>query len=175
MTEISRVILLSGTPGTGKTSISKLLEVKGYTVLSLNEFIVQNGLYFGYDYSRESVIIDEELVLLTLRENLEKYPHLLIIEGHTAELIPKELVRLAFVLRCNPGILRSRLQSSRDYSSQKIEENIQAEIMEECLLGLKEIHLDETIIEIDTSKTTPIEVAEKIDLTIKGLINKICP
>ncbi|MCK5183067.1 MAG: AAA family ATPase, partial [Candidatus Heimdallarchaeota archaeon] len=53
----SRVILLSGTPGVGKTTISNLLRSKKYSVINLNDFIIQRGLYFGYDYSRESVII----------------------------------------------------------------------------------------------------------------------
>ncbi|MHA1479754.1 MAG: AAA family ATPase [Promethearchaeota archaeon] len=98
---LSRVILLSGTPGVGKTTISDLLRIKEYSVMNLNDFIIQHGLYFGYDYSRESVIIDENVLKIEIEKELEQYPGLLFIEGHTSEIVPMEFVKFAFILRCN--------------------------------------------------------------------------
>ena len=160
--QLSRVILLSGTPGVGKTTISKLLQSKGYSVLNFNDFVIQHGLYFGYDFSRESVIIDEEILESKIREELEQLEDLLFIEGHTSEIVPKEFVKFAFILRCNPSILRERLTLSRDYSLDKITENVQAEIMDECLIAMQDQLPSSQIIEIDTSISTPEEIVKKI-------------
>lgn len=159
---LSRVILLSGTPGVGKTTISDLLRLKEYSVMNLNDFIIQHGLYFGYDYSRESVIIDENVLKIEIEKELEQYPGLLFIEGHTSEIVPMEFVKFAFILRCNPSILRERLSLTRDYSHSKIEENIQAEIMDECLIAMQEQLPSSLILEIDTSNLIPENVVEQI-------------
>jgi len=160
--QLSRVILLSGTPGAGKTTISDLLRLKGYPVLNLNDFIIQHGLYFGYDYSRDSVIIDEDIFKDKIREELEQFSGLLFIEGHTSEIVPKEFVKFAFILRCNPSILRERLSLTRDYSHSKIEENVQAEIMDECFIAMQEQLPSSLILQIDTSDFTPEIIVEQI-------------
>lgn len=160
--QLSRVILLSGTPGVGKTTISNLLRLKEYSVINLNDFIIQHGLYFGYDHSRESVIIDEDILKIKIEKELEQFPGLLFIEGHTSEIVPMEFVKLAFILRCNPSILRERLTSSRDYSHNKIEENVQAEIMDECFIAMQEQLPNSLILEIDTSDLIPEKIVEQI-------------
>ena len=160
--QLSRVILLSGTPGVGKTTISNLLRLKEYSVINLNDFIIQHGLYFGYDHSRESVIIDEDILKIKIEKELEQFPGLLFIEGHTSEIVPMEFVKLAFILRCNPSILRERLTSSRDYSHNKIEENVQAEIMDECFIAMQEQLPSSLILEIDTSDLIPEKILEQI-------------
>lgn len=55
------IILLSGTPGTGKTSISNLLSKKfGWEVFSFGNFIAENHLYLREDKYRNTKIIDME-------------------------------------------------------------------------------------------------------------------
>ncbi|MGC9778015.1 MAG: AAA family ATPase [Candidatus Heimdallarchaeota archaeon] len=159
---LPKVILISGTPGVGKTTISDLLRKQGYQVLSLNEFILANGLFFGLDLSRDSVIVDEEILQSKLLEEIKCFSDLLFIEGHNAELVPSNSIDSAFVLRCNSGILRERLESSRDYSKNKIEENINAEIMDECLLAIKYHHSSTKVFEIDTTTLTPHAIVNKI-------------
>ena len=159
---LPKIFLISGTPGVGKTTVSDLLRKQGYQVLSLNEFIISNGLFFGLDLSRDSVIVDEEILQIKLLDEIKNYNDILFIEGHTAELLPTSVISGAFVLRCNSSILRERLKSSRDYSKEKIEENVNAEIMDECLLAIKHHHPAVVIIEIDTTKLTPEDITTKI-------------
>lgn len=159
---LPKVILITGTPGVGKTSVGLFLKTRGFTVLNLNDFIINNGLYFGFDYSRDSVIIDEIKLQEFLLSELTNYPKIIFIEGHTSELVPNDFVELIFVIRCNPGILRERLKVSRDYSNDKIEENIQVEIMEECLLSVKRAFPSKLIYEIDSTNNSPEMIINKI-------------
>ena len=90
--KIPRVVLISGTPGVGKSTICSILSKKGFSVLNINDFLIAKGLYYGFDHSRGSVIIDEPFLELELRAELSSLPGLLFIEGHASELVPKEFV-----------------------------------------------------------------------------------
>lgn len=159
---LPQVILITGTPGVGKTSVGISLQKRGFTILNMNDFVISNGLYFGFDLSRDSVIIDEIKLQELLYIELMNYRKNIFIEGHTSELVPNDLVESIFVLRCNPSILRERLQVSRDYSIKKIEENIQAEIMEECLLSVKRAFPSKPIYEIDSTNNSSEMIVAKI-------------
>lgn len=154
--------MITGSPGVGKTSVGTSLKNRGFTVLNLNDLIINNGLYFGFDYSRDSVIIDEIKLQEILHIELMNYSKIIFIEGHTSELVPDDLTESVFVIRCNPGILRKRLKVSRDYSYDKIEENIQAEIMEECLLSVKRAFPSRPVYEIDSTNNSPEMIVDRI-------------
>jgi len=83
--------LITGTPGVGKTSVGSSLEERGFTVLNLNNFIINNGLYFGFDFSRDSVIIDDVKLREIIYTELVGHSKIIFIEGHTSELIPNIL------------------------------------------------------------------------------------
>ncbi|NHJ03379.1 MAG: hypothetical protein EAX90_01025 [Candidatus Heimdallarchaeota archaeon] len=167
----SRIILITGTPGVGKSSVGFLLNNMGFQVLNLNKLIIDNGFYFGYDFSRDTVIIDEEKLQLYLRDFLINNSKIIFIEGHTLNSIPKEYPELIFVINCNPLILRKRLKLSRDYSKEKIEENIQAEIFDECKISIKESFPFVPVIELDSSFLSTEELVEKIISTLHNKKN----
>lgn len=156
-----RVILITGTPGVGKTSVGNCLINKGYNVIFLNDFIIHNGIYYGYDLSRESVIVDEEYLEIIIKDYINDISKLVFIEGHTAELLPPEIVSEVIVLRCTPNELRKRL-ISRGYSPKKIEENVHAEIMEECKISILNNFPENKIIEIDSTFQSYEEIVERI-------------
>ena len=51
-------IALTGTPGTGKTSVSKVLEKRKLKVIDLNKLAIEKDFIIGYDKKRDSKIID---------------------------------------------------------------------------------------------------------------------
>ena len=52
------IIIISGTPGTGKTTLAKKLMAKlNYPLLNINKFIKEKKLSEGYDKKRRSEII----------------------------------------------------------------------------------------------------------------------
>ena len=54
-----KIIAASGTPGTGKTTLSKRLAKKlGYFYLDVNKLIIKNKLYEGYDKKRKTKVVD---------------------------------------------------------------------------------------------------------------------
>lgn len=148
-------IIITGVPGTGKTTVSKILSEKlNIPHIDVNDIIEKNkSLILGFDEERNSKIIDEKKLGIIL----EKYAG--IIESHLSHFVSPEGIDYCFVLRCSSAVLSKRL-SMRNYSKKKIEENIEAEIMNIC--GDEAFQMKHKIIEIDTSDKTPEKVAEII-------------
>ncbi|MBD3351497.1 MAG: AAA family ATPase [Candidatus Lokiarchaeota archaeon] len=58
-----KLVLLSGTPGTGKTSISNILKgIDNWYIFPLGEFIIEKNLYIEKDDARNTKIIDSDVV-----------------------------------------------------------------------------------------------------------------
>jgi adenylate kinase len=140
---------VTGTPGTGKSTVSEHLEGK---VVDLREYLEQEVLGEVNEDGEIEVDIDE------LRENQPQEPEDadLVVEGHMAHFLNLDY---CIVLRCRPDILRERLQQ-RDYSEQKIEENVEAEAMD-VILSQAAKH-QEKIYEVDTTERTVEEVVEDV-------------
>lgn len=158
-------IIISGTPGTGKTTISKKLSEMLYAeCLSLNEITIAKKYVLKYDEMRETYVADFEKllphVIRSIEKAIEQEKHV-IIESHFADVIPNEYIDLVVVLRCNPDILKERLEK-RDYKPQKVKENLQAEILGDSMNYILEKNLKVPILELDTSKYNINEVSELI-------------
>ena len=116
---------LTGTPGTGKTSISKVLSELTLT-RSVSDLADERG-FLGLPEPEEGIReIDIDNLVSSLEEEWVTEPDgLTIIEGHLAHHLPCDAV---VVLRCDPDILRSRLEE-RGYAEKKINDNVEWELM----------------------------------------------
>ena len=135
------IIAISGTPGTGKTEVAKALADKlGLRFIELNKLAEEKGLYEGYDEKRKCNIVNID----ALKRELGKMDNC-VIESHYAHDMPADVV---IILRTNPGELRKRLED-RNWPREKIEENVEAEIMEVC--KTEALEQGKHLIEIDTT------------------------
>ena len=155
------IIALTGTPGIGKTSVSKILE-KTYCVIDLNKIATDKNFIIGIDKDRDSKIVDiEKLNDFINKSNNKK--EIVFIEGHISHLLKS--IDKVIILRCNPNELRKRL-SQKGWKKEKIKENIEAEILDIILCETVDIHPNKKIFEIDTTNKSIIDVA----LLIKEII-----
>ena len=89
---MGKAIVVTGSPGVGKTTLSKLL-AKHYQALhvDLSSMARERGLILGVDEERGSLIVDEARVVKAVEGVVKKYPKLVIVEGHFADVTPKHL------------------------------------------------------------------------------------
>ncbi len=157
---------VTGTPGTGKTAVCKVLRQKfGYKIIDLNELILKKKIYSKRDKKRETLVADIE----KLRKYFAGIKGDYIAEGHLAHHMDLDLV---IVLRTKPETLKKRLQTKK-WSEAKIRENVEAEALDVILIEALQRHEKKKVHEVDTTKKTSEEVAQLIDEIIKG--KRACP
>ena len=160
------MIIITGTPGTGKTSVAKELKRLNFKIVNFNKEIEKCNLIVGYDKKRKSKIVDEN----KLSDCYKKYDYNCVVESHLSHFIDPKYVETSVVLKCNPKELRKRLKK-KGWSKEKIEENIESEIMDICLN--ETIEMKHKPIVIDTTNKKPKEVAEIIMYNhMVNLLNK---
>ena len=160
---MKRVILITGTPCTGKTTIAKQLTQKlDADYINLTDFAINHGLTLGEDKERQTTIIDEKAMRQKLEATVRKISNTnVIIDGHyAAAVVPTDIVSTVFVLRRNPKELK-RFMQTRRYANDKLWENLSAEILDSCLIEAIQTQQGK-VCEIDTTGKLPNEVTAEI-------------
>lgn len=150
-------VVVTGTPGTGKTTAVEALETEA-RVVHLNDAIREHGLWTERDADRDTLVTDLDGV----REWLGDWDG--IVESHLAHHLDADTV---VVLRCRPDVLEDRLQE-RGESELKAKENAESEALDVILSEAVEFHGEEHVYEIDTTDRTPEEVAAEIQAILDG-------
>jgi adenylate kinase len=145
------MIALTGTPGTGKTSVAEELKRRGYKVISVKEFA---EIHRCAKKAGDEIIVDIE--------KLSKYRFDGIIEGHLSHLLKPDIT---IVLRCNPLVIKKRLLE-RGWDYEKVMENVEAELID--LILVEALQNCEKVYEIDTTEMTISEVADAIEKILRG-------
>ncbi|MDD5133534.1 MAG: AAA family ATPase [Candidatus Nanoarchaeia archaeon] len=143
-----KVIIISGSVATGKTTLAKKLVKKlKADYISIKDFAIENKL--GFYNKKKEYEIDVEKLNKKLIEVIKKTKKNLIIDGHLSHLLPSKYVDLCIITKCDLKELKKRLLK-RKYSQEKIRENLDVEIFDVCLVEASE--LGHKIKIIDTSK-----------------------
>ncbi|MEM7826653.1 MAG: adenylate kinase family protein [Candidatus Aenigmatarchaeota archaeon] len=149
------IITISGTPGTGKTKIAKMLSKKTrIKLIRLSQFIKKHKLYCGYDAKRKTLIVDPKRLKKRVQKLINEQD--VIIEGHLAHFIPSDL---AFILRLDPKHLEERLKR-RGWNSEKVRENVSAEIL--SIIYWEALQNNKRVLQIDTTGKSSDAVVKRI-------------
>ena len=159
---MGKAIVITGTPGTGKSTVGRLLASRlGAALVELGELVAREGLHLGLDEETGSLIADLDALSSRLAGMMASARQPLVVVGHYAQhVVPREAVLRAFVLRKNPYELMEVLRS-RGYTGRKLYENLQAEILDVCLWEAVQAYGPDLVYEIDTSGRTPGDVVEE--------------
>ena len=152
------IVALTGTPGVGKTAVSQILQNEGFDIIDLNKLAVEHDFWIGTDKQRDSKIIDIKQINTYVTETY-KEKDLIIIEGHLSHLLKS--VDNVIVLRCHPIELKQRLLT-KGWSTEKIRENIEAEILDVILCEAVDLHAKTNMFEIDTTDKSIDKVASAV-------------
>ena len=158
------VILVTGTPCVGKTSVARLLVSRlDAFYVNLTELALRENLVLDRDGERNSVIVDELRMKRSIRETIEKCDKgNVIIDGHYAvSVVPKEYVTRVFVLRRDPAELR-RFMKLCGFSEHKLLENLASEILDVCLVDALNAFGEGKVCELDATGKSVEDVVEEV-------------
>ena len=140
-------IVLTGVPGTGKTSLAKWISRKtGSRLVSINEMVKKKKLFTGKEAG--ALVARMKPLERELKKALAKEEKV-VLEGHLAceFSLPADLV---IVTRTKPSVLRKRLLQ-RNYPKKKTEENVLAEMLDYATVLAEKNLARAKIFEVETS------------------------
>ncbi|WP_135851026.1 adenylate kinase family protein [Halorussus salinus] len=165
-------VVVTGTPGTGKTSAVEALEAdpafadSGLEVVHLNDLIESEDLWTERDDERDSLVADLDAIAERIGEIADSSGDSedLLVESHLAHHLDADRV---VVLRCHPEELERRL-TERGESEAKAAENAESEALDVILSEAVNAHGVENVYEIETTDRDPDAVADAIRAVVAG-------
>ncbi|XP_030273044.1 adenylate kinase isoenzyme 6 [Sparus aurata] len=148
-------ILLTGTPGVGKTTLGKeLAQRTGLTYVNIGDLAQEGQLYDGYDEEYQCPILDEDRVVDELEEKMAEGGA--IVDYHGCDLFPKRWFHIVFVLRTDNTQLYTRLES-RGYTGKKLQDNVQCEIFQTIYEEAMEAYSEDIVHQLPSNTPEDLE------------------
>ncbi len=167
--EKSVVVGITGTPGVGKSSVARKLEEMGFIVYRVND--LAEKLECIIDYEDDCAVVDVEKLRRKFRKLMLEMEGLVFVEGHLSH----HLADIAVVLRCNPLVLKERLEErlAKGWSEEKVMENVEAELVDAILIEAMDACRE--VYEIDTTDRSVEDVVSAILDIVSGRGGKYRP
>jgi len=169
MLRTSPNIIVTGTPGVGKTTHSEELAQKtGLKHLSINSVVKQHNIGEKSDDPDDPnlQIVDEDRLLDCIENDLEEGGQ--IIDWHACDMFPPSMIDLVAVIRCDNGVLYDRLKA-RGYGEKKLQENLDCEIMEVLVQEARDAYDEQIVVELHSEKAEDIDAnVERLEQWIKN-------
>ncbi|KAI9462195.1 P-loop containing nucleoside triphosphate hydrolase protein [Boletus coccyginus] len=151
------VIVITGTPGTGKSTHAQLLVQESPIPLqhiNVGELVKTHGLHDGFDEEWQSYNVDEDKLLDQLEPLVSEGG--VVLDWHTCDIYPERWADLVVVLRCQHTTLWDRLEK-RGYPLRKIQENNEAEIMSIVYDEARDAYQSGIVVELESKTLEDLE------------------
>ncbi|KAM7194779.1 Inosine triphosphate pyrophosphatase-like protein [Naviculisporaceae sp. PSN 640] len=159
-------IIITGTPGVGKTTHAELVaERTGLKHISVNDIVKDKECHEGWDDEYQSWIVDEDKLLDAMEDQVLQGG--CIIDWHACDLFPKSWIDLVVVLRVDSTTLYDRL-TARKYPEIKLQENLDSEIMEVLLQEARDSYDEEIVVELQSNDSEEMDSnVDRIEAWVK--------
>ena len=148
-------ILVTGTPGTGKSTLCRRL-VDGNTLkwINVGDFATQAGCLGEWDERYDCHELDEDKLIDELEDIMAEGN--VVVEHHVTDIFPERWFDAVFVLRTSNTQLYDRLKQ-RNYNAKKLEDNVQCEIFQTILDEAQESYKPEIVHQLFSNQNEEIE------------------
>jgi len=153
-------VLVTGTPGTGKTSTASLIsERTGMKHVNVGDLVKELKCYDGRDEDLDTNVLDEDKLLDAMEVIFDKAAEDgqgIVADFHICEIFPERWFDLVICLRTSTDVLFDRL-TARGYNEKKRSENMEAEIMQVILDVARESYAHEIVHEVPSNTIEDME------------------
>lgn len=158
-----RIIIITGAPGVGKTSVSAVLASRLNAMhVDVGELALKENLVTGKDEVRGTLIADMGRVAERVKKIVTNSEHDVVLDGHYAvNVAPKEDVWRVFVLRRDPEELKP-LMEARGWAGLKLWENLACEVLDVCLSDAVEACGADKVCEVDVTRRSVEDIVTEI-------------
>lgn len=154
-------VLITGTPGTGKSSLAeRVAAAAGMTQYDVSKIAKAENLCESYDEAMDTHVIDEDKVLDHMEERLGTEEGGVVVDYHSCDLFPERWFDLVVVLTCDNKELYERLES-RGYAEKKIRENVECEIFQTVVEEARDSYAEEIVRVCPSNDIEEMEMNEK--------------